>query len=421
MHIALSITEGRTVRDLFCNGLLDRFTEAGATVAVFTEAVNVKPFIDEWSSPGVSFHMLHPCTSTSSRSRAWRVRKSIAKLNCRPLLNLYRAWEDRRFYSPRTEYIDEFRKQRPDVYLSTHSQLTSEAELLHAARKLDVPTVGMIRSWDNVLKGVRCHPDRMTVWNEINLQELVSHDRYSRSETVITGAPQFDCYFQEDVLWDRDRFFREFNLDPERPYILFASNGYFIPGFDETCWLEALLTAIDAGTIPNRPQVICRLHPWSRLEHFQKFADHPDVRMSYVDKYIPALTWYMDRADMGVMANLLHHADVIITPGSTVVLESAIFDRPCLAPVFHPYQPERAADIYREYTLSKHFARILEHDLVPVITDPSEYTPVINRFLEDPAWYREGRALLVKDYVSFTDGESTRRLANVVLESAGMN
>lgn len=417
MHIALSITEGRTVRDLFHNGLLRDLTDAGATVAVFTEAVHVKPFIEEWSLPGVSFHMLYPCHATIGRARAWRMRYQIARLKCRPLLKLYRAWENRKCYSPRPEYLEQFRSHRPDVFLSTHSQLPAEAEVLNAARICGIPTVGMIRSWDNVLKGIRCNPDRMVVWNEINQQELMAREGYSKDDTVITGAPQFDCHFQDDAVWDRARFCRQFDLDPSRPYILFATNGYYEPGFDETCWMESLLELIDNGTIHKRPQVICRLHPWSRLEHFQQFGKHPDVRLSFVEKYLPALTWCMNRDDMVVMANMLRHADVVITPGSTITLEAAIFDRPSLVPVYHPYQPDRAVNFFKR-TLGQHYARLVQQDLVPIIRDAADYPAVINRYLEDPSWYRDARLKLVRDYAYFTDGRSTERLVKLVLDTA---
>lgn len=419
MHIALSITEGRTVRDLFYNGLLHDLTEAGSTVSVFTEAVHVKPFIHEWSLPGVSFHMLYPCQPTAGRSRALRARRSVAKLNSRTLLNLYRSWEDKRFYAPRPEYLAEFQQRRPDVYFSTHSQLSAEAELLNAARTLGIPTIGMVRSWDNVFKGIRCRPDRMCVWNEVNRKELISQERYPAADTIAVGAPQFDCYFQDDVAWDKDQLYRHFKLDPDRGYILFASNGYYEPGFDETCWLESLLEKIDDGSIPGRPQVICRLHPWSRLEHFQRFADHPDVRMSYVEKYLPVLTWYMDRFDMGVMSNMLRHADVIVTPGSTVVLEAAIFNRPCVVPVFHTYQPDRSREYFRINAFSKHYARIRKLDLIPIANSLDEYVNVINRFREEPDWHAASRHQLVRDYVSFTDGKSTRRIASMLLEAGG--
>lgn len=129
-----------------------------------------------------------------------------------------------------------------------------------------------------------------------------------------------------------------FNLDAKRPIILFATLGYFIPGLDETCWMEHLVSLITRGALKGRPQVICRLHPWSRFEHFKRFAAHPDARLSYIDRYLPALTWYMDREDTVLMANMLRHSDLVITPGSTVALEAAIFDKPTLIPLFHAYQ-----------------------------------------------------------------------------------
>ena len=146
-----------------------------------------------------------------------------------------------------------------------------------------------------------------------------------------------------------------YQLDPDRPIILFASLGYFFPGFDETVWMDVLLDLLDSGALPSETQIICRLHPWSRLEHFQKYAAHPQVRLSFIDRYWPALTWYMTRDDVVAIGNTLRHADVVITPGSTMTLEAAIFDTPTLVPIFHRYQPEWARDYFATWVLGKHF------------------------------------------------------------------
>jgi CDP-glycerol glycerophosphotransferase (TagB/SpsB family) len=127
----------------------------------------------------------------------------------------------------------------------------------------------------------------------------------------------------------------------------------------------------------------------------------------------------MTRDDVVQVANILAHSDVVITPGSTITLEAAIFDRPTIVPIFHTYQPERAHDYFSTWVLGKHFGRIEEMDLVPIIRKGEDFVPAIRRCLSAPEWYREQRAKLVKEYVQFTDGRSTERIFNLALQIAG--
>ena len=413
-HIALSITEGRTVRDLLYNGLLDRFTDAGLTVTLFTEASQVPSFVEEWERPGVELAPLYPCDHTSWHNRAYYVRRRIARRGGRQLLRAWLALE-RKLFQAQPEYVRRFRQRRPDLLLTTHAHLFREAQLLASARAANIPTLGVVRSWDNVYKGIRSRPERLTVWNEINRREVMELEGYKAEDVELVGAPQFDPYFQPDTEWSRERLARTLGLDPARPILLFGSLGNFFPEFDETVWMDVLLDLVDRERLPGRPQIVCRLHPWSRLEQFQRFARHPAVRLSYVERYWPALTWYMTRDDVVQMANMLRHADVVITPGSTIALEAAIFDRPTLVPVFHPYQRERARSYFATWVLGKHFRRIERLDLVPIVREEEAFEPAIRRALEEPGWYRAQRRRLVDEYVQFTDGRSTDRLADVAL------
>lgn len=415
-RVAISITEGRSVRDLFCNGLLDYFRDAGCAVTIFTEATTVPRFIEEWQRPGVDFAPLLPCDATSGRSRAFWMRRRVASTGSRTLLRSWLAFEERYYYPLRPEYLERFRRERPALLLATHSHLHREGELLRAAKSLGIPTLGIVRSWDNVYKGIRSRPDRLAVWNEINRQEVIELEGYAPGEVEITGPPQFDPYFAPGRDWSRERLAAHFELDPARPIILYATHGYY-SGLDETGWFDDLLKLLDSNVLQGRPQIICRLHPWSRLEHFRRFAAHPDVKLSFVDRYWPALSWYMTRDDMELVGNMLRHADVVITPGSTITLEAAIFDRPTVCPIYHTYQPELAQDFFGR-ALGMHFKRIRALNLVPIIDRQEDFAAAINRCLSDPGWYRKERAQMVRDYVRFTDGRSTQRLFELALRVA---
>lgn len=346
------------------------------------------------------------------------MRRRVAKMGNRRALRAWLTWEEKRFYPPREEYVTAFRRIGPSLLLTTNAHLPREAELISTARALGIPTLGIVRSWDNVFKGIHCRPDRLAVWNEINRQELIDIEGYRPGSVDIVGSPQFDPYFASDGVWSREKLAYRFGLDAARPIILFATLGYFLPGFDETCWMDTLAELLDRNSIEGRPQIICRLHPWSRLEHFEKYASHPDIRLTYVKRYWPSLTWYMTRDDVNEVGNMLRHADVVITPGSTITLEAAIFDRPTLVPIFHQYQPERAKDYFDTWVLGKHFGRIERLGLAPIIRRSEDFAPAINRCLREPEWYKEQRAMLVRDYVHFTDGCSTQRLVELALRIA---
>ncbi len=420
MNIAISITEGRTVRDLFYNGLLDYFVQAGCFVSIFTDAVAVPQFTSLWQNSQIEFRPFFPYEPSAWDTRSYWIGRQFLRWKIPGLFKSWVEWNEKLSKHPRQEYLQFFKEHRPEILLTTHAHLPQESELLSAAHQSGIPTLGVVRSWDNVYKGLRSRPQRLAVWNEINRQEVIELEGYSSESVEVIGSPQFDPYFDPGEIWSRARFAKVFELDPNRPILVFGSLGYFFPGFDETCWMDILLQIMDEGSLPGNPQLICRLHPWSRLEHFQKYASHPDVRISYVDRYWPSLTWYMTRDDVVLVGNMLRHAAVVITPGSTITLEAAIFDRPTIVPIFHPYQPERARKYFNTWVLGKHFGRIERLDLVPIIRQQADFVPAIRKAMEEPTWYQAQRAKLVRDYVHFTDGSSTRRLADHTMLIARM-
>jgi CDP-glycerol glycerophosphotransferase (TagB/SpsB family) len=151
------------------------------------------------------------------------------------------------------------------------------------------------------------------------------------------------------------------------------------------------------------------------MEQFHSWNDHPDIRFSYMKGYIPTLGYTMSREEVGFVGNMLRHADVVITPGSTMTIEAAIFDTPVIVPVFHLYQSEMCERYYRTRVFGRHFGRIQQRNLVPILYSADETLKAINRCIDDPAWFRTERKELVADYCQFNDGNSTKRLADLAL------
>jgi CDP-glycerol glycerophosphotransferase (TagB/SpsB family) len=347
-----------------------------------------------------------------------RLRKRLARRGWRSLLKFWLRFEREYLFRPITEYLDLLKRMRPSLVVSTNATTTRESEVISSAKSLGIKTLGVVGSWDRLHKFMYTRADHISVWNEINRQEAVELEGFERSTVHVTGPAQFDPYFDSESEVSKEDFCVSMGLDPDRPIIMLATAGSFVQGYDESYMLDWLMEQIGSGAIPRRPQVICRMHPFSRIEQFLPWGDHPDVRLSHMRGYIPTLGYTMSREEVVQVSNMLRHADVVVTPGSTMTIEAAIFDTPVVVPVFHLYQNEMCERYYRTRVFGRHFGRIRQRNLVPIVYGPNDTLQAINRCIDEPAWMREQRRELVADYCQFTDGQSTKRLADLALRLA---
>lgn len=415
-HLLISIAEGHVVRNLLENCLLERLLERSFEVTLLTPAHSVPAFRERWERPGVRLAPLLPFESSRRQKQLAQVRRILAKRGRYRLAQRLMAAERRRVANTNSpKAYQAVLDERPwALVLASHIHLPFETPLVNAAHVRGIPTVGVVNSWDNVYKGINAHPDHALVWSEVNKREMIEFEGYPAARVTAIGAPAFDPYFRSENHWTREVLCRHFDLDPARPIILYATIGQYVKFFEETYLLEALLRGIRENRFAQRPQIICRLHPWSKQELFEPYRDHPDVRFSQYENYIPTLNWCPTREETVLAGNMLNHSDVCMTPGSTMALEAAIFDTPTLVPVFNDYQPEVWRDYYARYCLAWHFGRLVREEMVPVARSYEEMIDWINRYLADPVLYRQARKRIVEEYVQFTDGRAIDRLVDLI-------
>lgn len=418
-HIAISVTEGRLVRDLLQNNFLDSILQSGYTITLITPADRVPTFVQEWQRPELTFSHLYGVDGSSAWiTRAMRMRKRIAKRKWTGLLAYWLRLEQKYLFLPRREYQELFTATRPSLVVTTNATPIQETEVIATARQMGIPTLGVVGSWDRMYKFLHSRTDHISVWSDLNRQEALDLEGFAPDKVHITGPSQLDLYFQEGTVWTKTDLCTRLGLNPDRPIIVFATAGAFVNGYDETHLLTWLLDQIANGSIKGQPQIICRLHPFSRLEYFLPFEKNPDVRLSFMRGYIPTLGYTMSGDEIIEVANILRYADVIVTPGSTMTIEAAIFDTPVIVPTFHLYQPEIAKQYFKARVFGRHFDRIQKLKLVPIAATPEQLLADINQALTDRTWNQRERAQLVRDYVQFTDGQSTRRLAELIVDLA---
>lgn len=422
MRILLEIHEGQIVRNLLENGLLDLLQGQKTKITIVTPAARVDRFVSRYKRPGTEFHDLGLLDNAKlsawenyefvlgqyfSRSRLHVLRRFIWHWLAEPWV-AQRARRERAFLED----------QRPHVVVSTHISQVYGRRLVSSANRMGIPTIGNLNSWDNAWKGLKVRPGLATCWSETNKDELCNLASYPREKVRVIGAPAFDVYFAPEAQWTRAQLFTQLGLDTSRPLLLFASLGQFKQQIDETNPLEVLLKALDRGSIPNHPQVVVRLHPWSRETYFKPLLQHPAVTLSRYEHYVPGLTWTPTRDEAILAGNLMRHADVIISPGSTMVVEAAIFDIPVVVPIFNEYMPEVFENYFQQTWLNQHFEAIYRNNWTCIVNQSEQMISAINTALENPAWYRDGRQQIRENILGPLDGRATQRFAAAILDQA---
>lgn len=415
-NIYLAITIGSRIRDLLRLGALDYLIEDPETrVVLVTPADSDPEFITEFAGERVLIRHLHEF-HLSRFSKA--VGMARGTLRSRRIAAAW-LWAERRLL-PNNWYDDLFRELPPSLVVLSDMVQVREIPLAMNAYRRGVRTLGLIRSWDNILKRLAVRTDVFVVPNEISRREAMEVELYRASELHVLGTPQFDPYFDESVIRPRDEFIGGLGLDPSKRLVLLATAGAKFQ-YVQATWLDLLLRAQESGAFSSPTQIVCRNHGGDELGPFLnvKYAHRQGLYMDLPRRWSASLGWTMDKGDVEHVANLLHHADVVATPASTMGLEAAIFDTPTVLISFNEPLPEVTKNSLHDYAFRQHYRALVEDGLIPVANDEADLIDLINRLLEQPHAYRAQRKTIVDQWIKPSDGHSSRRIADLVLDLAG--
>ncbi len=414
-NIYIIISQGNVYRDLIRLGmvrfLLDSHTDI--RVILLTQAYAVREVLDEVNHPRliVARHDLHTPNSLIGRLINQRIKQKNALIS--ELLNRVEIYLTKE--PPGLEAL--FQKYPPALVVSTHPRISWESDVIRYALKKNVLTLGVVKSWDNVLRRLISQTEYLAVWNRVNLEEATTVAHYRKDRVRMIGSCAFDRYFDPSVIRPHDEFISSLGLNPDKPVVLFGTAGSFAVDWDETFMMDLLLEMREQTPELKDVQFICRLHPITHLEYFWPYRKEPGVVLSF-GSYVKTLGWCMTRDQVDEMANLLKHADLVITPASTLSIEAPIFDTPTIVTLFSTVRSDLHRKAIEKWWLSRHFKRIKENDWLPLADSAEMLKKMMMEALADPTWRRAGRESIVREYITFTDGKSKIRLADYIYELA---
>ncbi|HEY4524550.1 MAG TPA: CDP-glycerol glycerophosphotransferase family protein, partial [Candidatus Paceibacterota bacterium] len=291
-----------------------------------------------------------------------------------------------------------------------------DQEFLKEARYRRIKTAAMPRGWDNVnAKLYRHTPDLLIVQNPEMRRQAIQVQNLPAERVRVTGFPQFDWYRRPEILLTREEFCRRTGLDPKRKIIFWGSSGKWTP--DDGSVAQTIIAAVRENKLVTPANLIIRPH-FSDLAA-RRFDHLADGRTVFVDKNYTPSDFFRDGWDPSVaetvmFVNTMHHADVVISLCSTLVLDALCFDKPIINTAYRSFYDGQGRDVSSLLYAFDVYAPILTEEAVDLVKSETELVSAINRYLVNPAYRRANRARARDRMCYQVDGQAGQRIAEVI-------
>jgi hypothetical protein len=325
-------------------------------------------------------------------------------------------------------YADLFEKYQPKLVIARTPGWRMDRYILREAAAQGVRTVAAIVGWDNPssynLNGAPI--DYITCWSEIQKEELVLGSDWEPQRVNISGIPAYDGYFLHSWLIPREEYFRQHGLDPQRRLLSYACSFETLhPNFPN---MTAIIELVNNDELDEPCQLLIRFHPnhfiaGSRFEGERKKVTEYVRHMPHVHIVEPVSLGgglgHYSGEDMPEKASMMAWSDVFLTVYSTMVVETAIHDRPIISVTIDTPGGWNMQDVYSLPLTAigdwPTHQRFRESGAGRVATNKEEVRELVNFYLKDPAADSEKQRKFIQDECTFTDGSAGRRTGEYLL------
>jgi hypothetical protein len=236
----------------------------------------------------------------------------------------------------------------------TNLRWSPEAEFVKAAVRAGIPSAVAVASWDNlVTKGIfPCRPSMLLAWNRAHERDAVEIHGIDAASIVISGAPFFDWWFQNQSPDDRESFLERLGLGVDARYILYLGSSANI-ALNESWLVRQVRDTLDRDRQLASFELIVRPHP-ANPRMVADLVGVPRIRVT--SSVVP---W--SNVDQQQMLNLVHHSEAFIGVNTSAMLDAVIVGKPGLSIV---------SDEYREtHEEAPHFRDMKEADVLYLESD----------------------------------------------------
>ena len=316
------------------------------------------------------------------------------------------------FFFPLKEIRRQFEEIKPDLVFSTHLVKRSEYDYLMLAKSLNIPTLGMVKSFDNITsKGYfACQPDTVIVWNEVMEKELMDLYDYNKNNIIISGVPQHDLYREKPRI-SRIEFFENIGLDPNKKTILYATNSEFF-GVDD----DLNINFIQSNLKDLNAQLIVRIHFDDNLERYLNIdLENVYFQVPGIEEGQTSNERVAHKNFISQLRDTLYFSDVTINTASTMTLDAIACMRPVINFYFDWEERPYLKSVKRFYDLL-HYEPIVRFNRKNMANSKEELLALIKQSLSSPNFNQDGRKNIEELMLAGNSKNASKKIAFTVLD-----
>ena len=326
------------------------------------------------------------------------------------------AWLERRMAAwqfGRTRYVPSALSERMrrdcDALVLSNVQPQSVVPFLVAARRLEVPVVAHVASWDHTVgKGVIApFCDVYVVQNATMRDDLIRYHDIDHEQIVVTGWPQTDVYARQRPRADFDALIRSLDLDPALPLVAVMGNTPTNAPFEDR-FVERVVRWWEAEG-RGRMTLLFRPHPRDRAweERFSAALSIPGVHVQEASF-----------TDLDVLATILQHAGCVVANAGTILLEALVNDRPAVCVLYDEGAPPGESWAMKN-VIGEHYRELARSGAFHRAERFEDVASGIERSLAAPGELREARGRVVAEIVGDVDGHAAQRVTDAIVRGIG--
>ena len=276
---------------------------------------------------------------------------------------------------------------------------------LVAARRLGLPVVAHVASWDHTVgKGVISpYCDLYIVQNQVMEDDLRRYHDIGPERVRVTGWPQTDIFRRSRPRADYEALLRRYGLDPGRPLVLYMGNTPTNAPYEDR-FVERLLSWWEESA-RERFQLLFRPHPRDRewSDRFGEAAGRPGV---YVQE--PSYT------DLEELTVLLQHGDAVVANAGTILLDALVNERPVVCVLYDEGAPPGESWAAKN-VVGEHYRELAGSGAFVTAESFDEVVAGIERALERPEELADARRRAVREVVGEVDGRAGERVVEAIV------
>jgi hypothetical protein len=319
-----------------------------------------------------------------------------------------------RWHYGRLRYVPEpllerLHRDRPAILLA-NIQMHAVVPFVVGGRRLGLPLVGHIASWDHTVgKGiVTPHLRRYVVQNDVMRDDLVRYHGIDAGRIVVTGWPQTDVFHRRRPRGEYEQVVRELGLDQSRPVVLVMGNTPTNAPFEDR-FVARLVRWWEESGAAGRFSLLFRPHPRDRewRERFGAALSRDGVAVQE-----PSFT------DLETLAVLLQHGDVVVSNAGTILLDALVNDRPTVCVLYDEGAPPGESWALKNVS-GEHYRQLMESEAFYRAERFEDVVAGIERALDQPNELARERTRAGRSVVGEVDGRAAERVAGALLGALG--